>query len=91
MIPEITWDAISIDLIERLGLTAFQVQEYLRSAKTVRVRVAEGRVVSYGSIGTRAFQINYVVRVGAAIEIEVVDAEEITPETLDAIRKEAGI
>lgn len=91
MIPEVVWDAISTKIIQKVGLDAFQVEAFIRSAKTVREKVAEGMVKGVGSVAARAFAITYVVRVGAVIHIEVVDAQEITPETLAKIQKENGV
>jgi hypothetical protein len=91
MVAEVVWDAISMEIIKKVGLDAFEAEDFIRSAKTVREKVAEGKVKGVGSVGKRAFAITYVVRVGAAIHIEVVDAELITSETLAKIRKDNGI
>jgi hypothetical protein len=64
MNPEITWDAISTDLVEQAGLSQFEAEDFLRSSKTVRIKVAEGRMIGFGSVDNRAFEIDYAVRVG---------------------------
>jgi hypothetical protein len=89
---EITWDGPSSDLVNSIGLDTYEAEQLIRNPD-VRLKVGEGRRIVYGPVKARAFEIEYVVRIGPSFNsIEVIRASVISIETLRAINaaKEAA-